>query len=167
MKEEQLQNHISDIHNGLTSLARLPTTRWLAEFQKARQWVKNAEAQISELLKDKESEGQILGLAQQRMAELEGRKPECDHREMEENIRNLEQLLGARSPNQKELWQELEDIYAQMELFKTIVEENYEQVVQVLKLTEGRREENEEKELQEKGNEIAWFSGADRKELGG
>jgi hypothetical protein len=42
-----------------------------------------------------------------------------------------------------------------MELFKTIVEENYEQVVQVLKLTEGRREENEEKELQEKGNEIA------------
>jgi hypothetical protein len=31
-----------------------------------------------------------------------------------------------------------------MELFKTIVEENCDQVIQVLKLTEGRREENEE-----------------------
>jgi hypothetical protein len=65
------------------------------------------------------------------------------------------------------LKQELENAQAQMELFKRMAEENRVQVIQVLKLTEGRKSEGEEKELEEKGNEIAQFSGTDRKELRG
>jgi hypothetical protein len=107
------------------------------------------------LSKDKESQGQKLGLAQLRIAKLEGRQPECDYREMEEKICNQEQQLEARSSNQEELRQELEDAQAQMELFTRIAEENCKQVIQVLTLTAGRREEKEEKELEEKGNEIA------------
>jgi hypothetical protein len=65
------------------------------------------------------------------------------------------------------LKQELENAQAQMEVFKRMAEENRVQVIQVLKLTEGRKSEGEEKELEEKGNEIAQFSGTDRKELRG
>jgi hypothetical protein len=56
------------------------------QLQRAEQSVRDTEAQILELIKDKANQGQILRLAQQKKAELEGRVPECNHTAMEEKI---------------------------------------------------------------------------------
>jgi hypothetical protein len=64
MNKEQLQKHISNINNGLTAIAQLPTTSRLMVHQRAKQSVRDAEAQISELMKDKENQGQICRLSQ-------------------------------------------------------------------------------------------------------
>jgi hypothetical protein len=109
-----------------------------------------------------------LALTQQRLKEVEGKTPECDHRELEEKIRNLEGQLRTGIPEQTELARDLEDTQAQLEVMRKSAEEYREQVTRILKLTEGRTGgggNHEEKE--EKGSEIAHFLEEDRKELRG
>jgi hypothetical protein len=99
---------------------------------------------------------------------MEEKTPECDHRELEENIRGLERQLETRAPEQAELARDLEDVQAQLEVMRKSAEEYREQVTRILRLTEGRTGgggHHEDKE--EKGSEIARFSGEDRKELRG
>jgi hypothetical protein len=52
MNEEQLQSHIQEIDTGLIALAQLPTTNRLTELLKDKPSVKDAEAQISDLLEE-------------------------------------------------------------------------------------------------------------------
>jgi hypothetical protein len=76
--------------------------------------------------------------------------------------------LRARAPEQTELVGDLEDAQAQLEVMRKSAEEYWEQVTRILRLTEGRAGgggNHEDKE--EKGSEIARFSGEDRKELRG
>jgi phage terminase small subunit len=102
MNEEQLRTHIQEVNTGLIALSQLPTTNRLHELLEAKQSAKDAEAQAS--TSDKE-----LGLPQPRLKELEGKISECDHRELEEKIRSLEQQLAERAPDQVEMARDLED----------------------------------------------------------
>ena len=163
MNEEQLRDHIKDINTGLVALAQLPTTSRLNELQRAQQSVRNAEARISELSEEKENYRKELALATQKL--MEEAIPECSHGDLAEEVRNLKQQLEERAPEQSELRQDLEDAQAQMENFRKLADENREQVIRILKLTEGRTGEREDRE--EKVNEIASLSGENRKELRG
>jgi hypothetical protein len=63
---------------------------------------------------------------------------------------------------------DLEDAQAQLEIMRQLANEYWEQVIRILWLTEGRRGgEGHHEKREEKGNEIACFSGKDRKELRG
>jgi chromosome segregation ATPase len=161
MNEEQLRIDIKDINTGLLALAQLPTTSRLNELQRGQQSVRNAQARISELSEEKENYQKQLALAIQQPKAT----PECDHGKLEEEIRSLRKQLEERNPDQVEMKQDLEDAKAQVEIFRALAEENRQQVTQVLKLMEGRTGEREERD--EKVNEIASFSGEDRKELRG
>jgi hypothetical protein len=52
MSEDELRKHIRNSATGLTPSAQLPTTSRLNEVLKEQQSLKNAEAQISELLEE-------------------------------------------------------------------------------------------------------------------
>jgi hypothetical protein len=91
MNKEQLWTHIQEVNRGLIALTQLPTTNRLPELLSARQSVKDAEAWTSASQKE-------LALTQERLKEVEGQTPECDHKELEVKIRNLEEQLRARAP---------------------------------------------------------------------
>jgi uncharacterized coiled-coil DUF342 family protein len=102
------------------------------------------------------------------LKKVDGRTQGCDHKELEEKIRDLERPLRDRAPEQTKLAQDLEDTQAQLEVMRKSAEEYREQVTQILRLTAGRiggGEHHEDKE--KKGSEIAHFSGEHRKELKG
>jgi predicted nuclease with TOPRIM domain len=103
INKEHLCNHIQEISNGLEALVQLPTMRRLNELLKAWQSVHTAEAQISTIVEE-------LSLIQQQLKEVEGRIPECDHRDLEEKMSTLEGQLEAMAPKQTELAGELEDV---------------------------------------------------------
>jgi chromosome segregation ATPase len=161
MNEEQLRTHIQDVNTGLIALSQLPATSRLHKLLSAQQSAKDVEARISASQRE-------LALTQQKLKEMEEKTPECDHRELEEKIRDLERQLGARAPEQAELERDLEDAQAQLEVMREIAEEYREQVTQIHKLMEGRiggGGNHEDKE--EQGSKIARFSGEDRKDLRG
>jgi hypothetical protein len=91
MNERQLQTHIQEVNRGLIALTQLPKTSRLHELLSAQQSAKDAEALISVSQKE-------LALTQQRLKETGEKTPECDHRELEEKIRDLERQLEARAP---------------------------------------------------------------------
>jgi hypothetical protein len=159
MNEEQLQTHIQEVNRGLVALTQLPTTNRLHELLTAQQSAKDAETWTSALLKE-------MALTQQRLKEVEGRTPECTHRDLDEKVRDPERQLRDRAPEQTELAGNLEDAQAQLEVMRKTAEEYREQVTGILRPTEGRTGgggNHEDKE--EKGSEIACFSGEDRKEI--
>jgi hypothetical protein len=111
---------------------------------------------------------QELILTQQRLMEMEGWTPECSHGDLEDNVRDLERQLCARAPEQADLAEDMEDAQAQLEIMTQSANEHWEQVSQILSLSEGRTVgEGHQEEREEKGNEIACFLGEDRKELRG
>jgi uncharacterized protein YbaP (TraB family) len=67
---------------------------------------------------------------------LEEQTPECDHRELEEKIRGLEQQLAERVPDQVEMARDLEHAQAQLEVMRKSAEEYREQVTRILRLME-------------------------------
>jgi septal ring factor EnvC (AmiA/AmiB activator) len=151
MNQEQLRTHIQEVNRGLIALTQLPTTNRLHELLSTQQSAKDAEARISVSQKE-------LALTQQSLKEMDEKTPECDHRELEEKIRDLERQLGARAPEETELAGDLEDAQAQLEVMRKSAEEYREQVTRILRLTEGRTGgggNHEDKE--EKGSEIARF----------
>jgi hypothetical protein len=83
MNEEQLRTHMQEVNRGLIALTQLPTTSRLHELLSAQQSAKDAEARISVSQKE-------LALTQQRLKEMEEKTPVCDHRDLEEKIRDLE-----------------------------------------------------------------------------
>jgi hypothetical protein len=83
MNEDQLRTHIHDINRGLIALTQLPTTNRLHELLMVQQFAKDAEARTLATLKE-------LALTQQKLKEVEGKTPECDLRELEEKVRDLE-----------------------------------------------------------------------------
>ena len=166
MNEEQLRSHINDINRGLIAISQLPTTSRLNDLQKALQSVKTAEARISELSEEKQNYKKELAIATQKLTEEN--TPECSHGDLVEEVRNLKQQLEDRTPDQSELRQDLEDAQAQMESFRKMADENRESVIRILKLTEGSTgETGQREEREEKVNDIASFSGENRRELRG
>jgi hypothetical protein len=116
MNKEQLRTHIQAINTGLVALTQLPTTNTLHELLTAQQSAKDAEAWISVSQRE-------LALTQQRQKEIEEKTPECDHRELEKSIKDLERHFEARAPEQTELARDLEDAQAQLEVIRKSVEE--------------------------------------------
>jgi hypothetical protein len=161
MNEEQLRTHIQEVNKGLIALSQLPTTSRLHDLLQAKESAKDAEVRASAL-------GKELVLTQQRVKELEEKAPECNHEGMEEKIRDLEQQLERRAPDQAEMARDLEDAQAQLEVMRKSAEEYREQVTRILRLTEGRTGGGgQHEEREEKGSEIARFSGENRQELRG
>jgi septal ring factor EnvC (AmiA/AmiB activator) len=157
MNEEQLWTHIQEVNRGLVALTQLPTTSRLYELLSAQQSAKDAEAWISTLQKE-------LALTQQRLKEIGEKTTECDHRELEDKIKDLERQLGVRAPEQTELAGDLEDAQAQLEIMRKSAEEYREQVTRILRLMEGRTGGGgNHKDKDKEGSEIARCSGEDRK----
>jgi hypothetical protein len=87
---------------------------------------------------------------------------------MEGRIRDLEQQLTRRAPDQVEMARDLEDAQAQLEIMRKSAEEYREQVTRILRLIEGRTGSGgQHEEREEKGSEIARFSGENRQEVRG
>jgi len=177
MNEQQLRDHIGAINTGLRAVAQLPTTSRLSELQQECQSVRNAEAQISELLEegkmvvmDKNNLTQELVLNKAQGARLEAKATVCSHGDLVEEVRNLEGKIVAQASGQMETdtAQELENAQAQLENFSNLAEEYRGQVTQILKLTEGSQTAApEEREHDKRGNQIARFSAEDTKVLRG
>ena len=108
-----------------------------------------------------------LALAHQNMQVDSGTT--CNHGDLQEKARTLEERLIDRALDQAELQQDLEDANAQLVEERKTVVEYWSQISQILKLTEGRRgsSDDEVEEKEDKGSDIPKFSGADRSELRG
>jgi hypothetical protein len=107
-------------------------------------------------------------LTQQKLKEIEQKTPECDHREMERKIGDLERQLAERAPDQVMMARDLEDAQAQLEIMRKSAEEYREQVTRILRITEGRTGcGGQHEEREENGSEIARISGENRQELRG
>jgi len=97
MNEQQLMGHIRAIKTGLTAYAQLPTTSRLSDLQKERQSVRDAEAQISDLLEEgkkivteRDNMKQTLVLGEQKIARIEAKAPECSYGDLVDKVRYLE-----------------------------------------------------------------------------
>ncbi|KAF8246980.1 hypothetical protein K440DRAFT_644300 [Wilcoxina mikolae CBS 423.85] len=108
-----------------------------------------------------------LALVIRKLAEAEGVVPKYSHGDLVEKVWSLELQLEGRNSDQTELRQDLEDALVQVEIFKKLADENRERVTRILRLMEESTGEREENEQHEKGNEIACFSGENRKEFQG
>jgi septal ring factor EnvC (AmiA/AmiB activator) len=116
MSQEQLRIYIQEINNGLEGLVQLLTTSRRNKLLKVQQSVKDVEAQISELMEQgmqivmaRDNLKQELRLTQQRMTEMEGRTPGCDHWDLEKNVGHLEGQFRARAPALTDLAGDQED----------------------------------------------------------
>jgi hypothetical protein len=86
MNEKQLWVHIQEVNRGLVALTQLPTTSRLHQLLSAQQSAKDMEARLSVSQKE-------LALTQEKLKGMEEKTPECDHRELEEKVRDLGRQL--------------------------------------------------------------------------
>jgi hypothetical protein len=93
--------------------------------------------------------------------------PECNHGDLEAKIKDLERQLETRELEQTESNEALEDANTQLEIMRETANKYQAQVTRILKLTEGRTGVEGYGEKEEKGSEIACFSGENRQELRG
>jgi hypothetical protein len=67
-------------------------------------------------------------LTNQRLTEMEGSTPQCNHGDPEAKVRDLERELGTRAPEQADLAGDLEYAQAQLENMRQLANEYREQV---------------------------------------
>ncbi|KAF8532775.1 hypothetical protein BDD12DRAFT_901795 [Trichophaea hybrida] len=66
----------------------------------------------NKVIKEQDNMKQELLLTQQKLRTMEERNPECNHGDVEEKVRNFEQLLEENNPDLAKLKQDLEDAQA-------------------------------------------------------
>jgi hypothetical protein len=92
----------------------------------------------------KENLKQELILIQQRIAAVEGGTPECNHGDLIEKVRSLEQQLEDRTLKQMELAQVLGDPQAWLEIMRQLASKYWEQITQIELLTKGKTRNTED-----------------------